>query len=724
MHKLYIVFLLFLSSIIFAKEPISDINIVSKKVQNLKDYAIARTVGIKIIIGNKQGYGSGAIVSSDGLVLTCAHVVEPGDSLVIVTSDGQEYPAQRLGLNSMNDYALLKIKSEQNFPYFEYGDSDALSLLQWVVALGHPGGPYVDSQPAVACGRIRAFHKKLPIGMGAKFYDDAIQTDVPIFAGNSGGPLIDLDGKLIGINGAIMLINELAFSVPINEITADIETLTKGKDVTGRSPGNIFDVFQEMQQDMSPEDMFKAFDKSPFGKILKMFGGAQSSGPKKITLGVKVREVEPQGLQVTDVTINKLGSLAGLRVGDIITHANGLLLELREDLKSIVSTIPKNGKIFLSILRDGEKKRISVYASSQSYSRDNYLRRHFVYKGLELMNTTVKIRKGRKTYGYGVVISEDGWVLTANHILKQVKGVVDVQMQNGTRRTHIGLIKGRNGVLDIALIKLQSKKPFKYMQLGNEKQAKIGEWLLSGGTSDGIIKAGMLSAINRSVSEKRRVPALGLFGMFGKPNKSPVRAYDKILQHDTNLEKGEFGTPLVNTKGELIGLNVAYFYRGTAFAIPASVIQNALPDLKAGKIVHVSGKYKPRIPKPDPVSKLLRRFFGDDDNNKDASQDPLGDIFKELFGGSSQPKQSKGFIGVQIEKHQQGVKVINVVNGKPAQKAGVQAGDIITAFGEYSVSNIEDLLSAVGKYKPGQKTTITIKRFNKNIELPIKIGKR
>ncbi|WP_372367293.1 S1C family serine protease [Candidatus Uabimicrobium sp. HlEnr_7] len=723
MHKLYIVLLVLFSTILFAKEPITDIALVSKKVQELKDYAISRTVGIRIIIGDKQGYGSGALVSADGLIVTCAHVVEPGDSLVVVTSDGREYPAQKLGLNSVNDYALIKIKGKE-FPYFEYGNSDELSMLEWVVALGHPGGPYFDDQPAVACGRIRGFHKKLPIQMGVKFYDDAIQTDVPIFAGNSGGPLIDLDGKLIGINGAIMLVNELAFSVPINEIVADIKTMTAGRDVKGRSPGNIFDVFMEMQEDLSPEDMMKAFDKSPIGKIFKMFSGTQQMPKKKPSLGVVVREVEPEGLQVTDVDINKIGSLAGVRPGDIIVRANGIPLQLREDLKSIVASAPKSGKVFLTIKRDGKKIRIPVFISAQSYSRDNYFRRHFVYKGLELMETTVKIRKGRKVYGYGVVISEDGWILTANHILSKVQGAVDVQMQDGTRRSHIGIVKGRNGVLDIALIKVTSAKPLKAMKIGDDSNVKIGEWLVSGGTANGIINAGMLSAKNRQVSHNRRVPTLGLFGMFGQPNKSPVRAYDKVFQHDTNLEKKQFGTPLVNMKGELVGINVAYFYRGTAFAIPISSIMKILPDLKASKVISVPSRYKPRPAQVDNFSKILRRFLGDGDDNEEQKSDPFEEILKDLFGGGEKSSTSKGFIGVQVENHPNGVKVVHTVFGKPAHQAGVRNNDVITAVGKNSISGTQSLVSVVSKLKPGSKTTISILRQKNRFNLPITIGKR
>ena len=196
-------------------------------------------------------------------------------------------------------------------------------------------------------------------------------------------------------------------------------------------------------------------------------------------------------------------------------------------------------------------------------------------------------------------------------------------MQDGTRRTHIGVIRGRNGVLDVALIKISAGKPLKAIKIGDDKNVHIGEWLVSGGTAEGIINAGMLSAKNRQVSHNRRVPTLGLFGMFGQPNKSPVRAYDRVFQHDTNLEKKQFGTPLVNMKGELIGLNVAYFYRGTAFAIPISSIMKVLPDLKSGKVVAVSNQYKPRIPKEDGLSKVLRRFLGNGEEEENSKNDRL-----------------------------------------------------------------------------------------------------
>src|SRR5205807_1517807 len=171
----------------------------------------------------QEGAGSGALISADGYILTCSHVAEIGD-LRVTTSDGKVWPAHKLGRNRRQDYALIKIDG-QDLPCFEMGDSSTVAPGQWVVALGHPGGPYPDVQPAFAAGKVRGLHRKLPVGFMEKYYNDAIMTDCPIFAGDSGGPLVDLDGKLVGINGAIVMINDMAFAVPLNQIKLDLDAL-------------------------------------------------------------------------------------------------------------------------------------------------------------------------------------------------------------------------------------------------------------------------------------------------------------------------------------------------------------------------------------------------------------------------------------------------------------------------------------------------------------------
>ena len=259
----------------------SELDRLEQRLRGLAEETIPKTVLIKAIAGpGQEGAGSGAIISPDGYILTCTHVVEIGKRLEVTTSDGKTYPAKLLGRNLSQDYSLIKIEAK-GLSVFKLGDSDTVKPGDWVAALGHPGGPYRDVQPAFAAGRVKALGMKLPVGFMQKYYNNAIMTDVPIYAGDSGGPLVNGKGELVGINGAIVQINEMAFAIPLNQIMADIDRLKAGEVIPGEKAGP--EAFREMQKLISPEDyqkltqrMFKNFGRSfggegnPFGKL---FGG-------------------------------------------------------------------------------------------------------------------------------------------------------------------------------------------------------------------------------------------------------------------------------------------------------------------------------------------------------------------------------------------------------------------------------------------------------------------
>ncbi|RME76304.1 MAG: hypothetical protein D6785_13935 [Planctomycetota bacterium] len=232
-----------------------------KKLQKIAVYGRKRTVLITVSLymhGTlRRGYGSGAIISKDGYILTCAHVVELGNRIQVTLWNGKSYTAKKLGLNPVQDFALLKIKSPQPLPYFPIGNSQKLKLGQWVVAFGHPGGPYKDLKPAVSCGRITGLRRKLYLRQNKKFYNQAIRTDIPIFMGNSGGPLIDLNGNLIGINGAIIFINKNSYAIPIHQIMAKIEALKKGNRIAGVLPSLKDQV--DIRKEIRPGDMKRIY---------------------------------------------------------------------------------------------------------------------------------------------------------------------------------------------------------------------------------------------------------------------------------------------------------------------------------------------------------------------------------------------------------------------------------------------------------------------------------
>lgn len=250
-----------------------DVDALERTLQDAARAAIPRTVLVRAFVADgRMGAGSGAIISADGLILTCSHVIEIGERIEVATADGTTYPARVLGKNERQDFALIKIEAE-GLPTFPLGDSDSVQIGDWVMALGHPGGPYGDLQPAFAAGKVRGLHRKLPVGLMQKYYNDAIMTDVPIFAGDSGGPLVNLKGELVGINGAIVMINEMAFAVPLNQIMGDLDALKAGQTIAGVPAGP--DAWKDMQDIVSPEDYQRMMSRA-MKNLPKLFGGEDS----------------------------------------------------------------------------------------------------------------------------------------------------------------------------------------------------------------------------------------------------------------------------------------------------------------------------------------------------------------------------------------------------------------------------------------------------------------
>ncbi len=248
--------------------------------------ASRKTVGIVSYIPQmgRYGMGAGAVVSPDGYILTCDHVVPSGEKITVLMADGRRFRAKKVAACAKNDYALLKIEAE-GLPCFKFGDSSALKVGDWVAALGHPGGIRDDRDPSFAVGRIVGL-KKRAVVMMQKFYPDAVVTDIPLSPGNSGGPLVDLKGRLIGINGAVILVTNRSYSTPINRIKKVLDRMKEGEDVEGEWPKNPFEVLQEMMKDLGPdtmrktmERMMKGFGDKDFMKQLQeMLGGGGNLG--------------------------------------------------------------------------------------------------------------------------------------------------------------------------------------------------------------------------------------------------------------------------------------------------------------------------------------------------------------------------------------------------------------------------------------------------------------
>jgi len=166
-------------------------------------------------------FGSGLIVSPDGHILTNEHVVRQAERIVITMSDGTRAESTVIGSDAIYDIALLKIEAK-NLPYAPLGDSDRLSIGEWVIAIGSPFGYLLgDAQPSVTVGVVSALHRDVKSSTETPVFQNMIQTDAAINPGNSGGPLVSSAGEVIGINTFIFTTAEgnvpgMSFAIPIN----------------------------------------------------------------------------------------------------------------------------------------------------------------------------------------------------------------------------------------------------------------------------------------------------------------------------------------------------------------------------------------------------------------------------------------------------------------------------------------------------------------------------
>jgi serine protease Do len=183
--------------------------------------------------------GSGFIINEEGLVVTNQHVANENAKKVVVSlSDGSQHEAEVLGTDELADLALLRIKADREFPTVEFGNSDSVLVGEWSLAVGNPFGLFESAKPSVTVGVISALNRDFrPNPDEPRVYIDMIQTDAAINRGNSGGPLVDSQGKVIGVNTFIFTADPrggfvgLGFAIPSNRVQKIIEQLSTSGEV-------------------------------------------------------------------------------------------------------------------------------------------------------------------------------------------------------------------------------------------------------------------------------------------------------------------------------------------------------------------------------------------------------------------------------------------------------------------------------------------------------------
>ena len=269
-------------------------------------------------VPEQRGTGSGFIISSDGVILTNAHVVEGADEIRVRLTDNREFSGKVLGLDKKTDIAVIKIDAK-NLPVLKIGSSEQLKVGEWVAAIGSPFG--LDN--TVTAGIVSAKSRALP----SEEYVPFIQTDVAVNPGNSGGPLFNMKGEVVGINSQIFSTSGgfmgLSFSIPIDlAIQIKDQLIENGRVIRGRIGVGIQAVTQ---------DLAEAF-------------------------GMKT----PRGAVITQLEKDQPGEKAGLKVGDIVVALNGQAINSANDLPVKISAMKPGTKAKLTVLRNGKEQDITV----------------------------------------------------------------------------------------------------------------------------------------------------------------------------------------------------------------------------------------------------------------------------------------------------------------------------------------------------------------------------
>ncbi len=329
----------------------------------------------------QQSLGTGFIIDKDGFILTNNHVVEKTDEIKVRLSDDKEYIAQIIGRDPKTDLALIKIEPENSLTPLPMGDSDKLEVGEWVIAIGNPFG----LGNTVTAGIVSAKYRQ--IGMGT--YENFIQTDASINPGDSGGPLLNIKGEVIGINTAIFSRTGgsvgIGFAIPVNMAKELLPQLKKGKVVRGW--------LGVMIQTITPE------------------------------LKDKLDLKNEKGALVADVTSGGPADTAGIKRGDVIVMFDGKEIKEMKDLPYIVGSTPVGKEVTVEVIRKGRTERIQVKIGELEGEKE----------------AQVEVAEGPKL---GLTVHELTPELARGYGLTETSGLVVVDVEGNSPASEAGIRPG------------------------------------------------------------------------------------------------------------------------------------------------------------------------------------------------------------------------------------------------------------------------------------------
>ena len=319
---------------------------------------------------DRMGAGSGFIYSDDGYILTNHHVVEDADEIVIKMADKREFIAKLIGSDAASDIAVLKIKSDKKLPFLKLGNSESVRPGQWVAAIGSP----FNFEQTVTAGIVSAKGRS----NRAQQYVPFIQTDVAINRGNSGGPLLNMDGEVIGINSWILSSSGgyigLSFSIPIEVAASTAKQLRE----TGKVERGLLGVVV----DVVTREMAEA-------------------------LGLD----RPIGALVNDISSGGAADRAGILPGDVILSFNDNRLETWSDLPPLVGVNPPGTQATVRIRRENKEKVFDVTLDALDSVNDESIAESVEGSQAVVMHWDWQLKASMANVGGNWVIRRAVWLL-------------------------------------------------------------------------------------------------------------------------------------------------------------------------------------------------------------------------------------------------------------------------------------------------------------------------
>lgn len=471
------------------------------------------------IVYGAIGLGSGAVVDPDGTTVTNAHVGLGARVALLEFADGRRVKARRRGMDLERDLAIYEPidKLTDPAPCFELARSRP-EPGAWLVGVGYPGGPRGDLQPTVSLGKCVAGGGLGSPIMGVLRYDDAIRTDLAIFSGNSGGPLIDLDGRLVGINGAMELASGAAFAVPVDIVRDRLATLKDGalRLPGGRVLGGKSSILRLIDKALAPmterlvERVHEGFTPNPKleGVLPKPKAHLQDEIVRKLrdTPREKALADELHGVRAKDLCVR-------------LTADGDEHLATRVDRRHVVAKA--------STLGDRVDWNVGPHATARVAATDEK-------NDLALLELSDEA---------DVRLPEDAGSRPAGSLCAAV---------------------GPDGLLAEGIVSVSPR----------EIPAGVSARIAAGGLASPVIDAlRQLEDLSPRIKEIVEPVIQQLEQQEAINAGNEPRGYAHVLSHDAPIAPGEAGAPLVDQEGRLIGINVSNANYGTSYAVPIQTVR-------------------------------------------------------------------------------------------------------------------------------------------------------